>query len=143
MRGLGRCLKVLRCAKTWRKYLLRQAIVTFTLYCACCGRRSRSGLEALVGSISVEARRHALQTNAQRAYTLDCAEIFALPTWTSVTILTAKFLHDITLYAKPGQKVALVGATGAGKTTITNLVNRFYDIRSGQILYDGIDISAH
>lgn len=52
-----------------------------------------------------------------------------------------EILHDITLYAKPGQKVALVGATGAGKTTITNLVNRFYDIRSGQILYDGIDIS--
>lgn len=52
-----------------------------------------------------------------------------------------EILHDITLYAKPGQKVALVGATGAGKTTITNLVNRFYDIRSGEILYDGIDIS--
>ncbi len=50
-------------------------------------------------------------------------------------------LHDITLYAKPGQKVALVGATGAGKTTITNMVNRFYDIDSGKITYDGIDIS--
>jgi ATP-binding cassette subfamily B multidrug efflux pump len=49
-------------------------------------------------------------------------------------------LHDITLYAKPGQKVAFVGATGAGKTTITNLINRFYDIADGQILYDGIDI---
>jgi len=49
-------------------------------------------------------------------------------------------LHDINLYARPGQKVALVGATGAGKTTITNLINRFYDIDSGQILYDGIDI---
>ena len=49
-------------------------------------------------------------------------------------------LHDITMYAKPGQKVALVGATGAGKTTITNLINRFYDIDSGKITYDGIDI---
>ena len=49
-------------------------------------------------------------------------------------------LHDITLYAEPGQKVAFVGATGAGKTTITNLINRFYDIQDGTILYDGIDI---
>ncbi len=49
-------------------------------------------------------------------------------------------LHDITLFAKPGQKVAFVGATGAGKTTITNLINRFYDIHNGRILYDGIDI---
>ncbi|MCC8017061.1 MAG: ABC transporter ATP-binding protein/permease [Lachnospiraceae bacterium] len=50
-------------------------------------------------------------------------------------------LHDITLYAEPGQKVALVGATGAGKTTITNLINRFYDIQNGSITYDGIDIA--
>ncbi|MCI1634893.1 ABC transporter ATP-binding protein [Bifidobacterium sp.] len=50
-------------------------------------------------------------------------------------------LHDITWFAKPGQKVALVGATGAGKTTVTNLINRFYDIQQGQILYDGIDVS--
>ncbi|MCC8028571.1 MAG: ABC transporter ATP-binding protein/permease [Lachnospiraceae bacterium] len=49
-------------------------------------------------------------------------------------------LHDITLYAEPGQKVAFVGATGAGKTTITNLINRFYDIQKGSITYDGIDI---
>lgn len=49
-------------------------------------------------------------------------------------------LHDISLYAHPGQKVALVGATGAGKTTITNLLNRFYDIDQGTIFYDGIDI---
>ncbi len=49
-------------------------------------------------------------------------------------------LHGITLYAEPGQKVAFVGATGAGKTTITNLINRFYDITDGRILYDGIDI---
>jgi len=49
-------------------------------------------------------------------------------------------LHDITLYARPGQKVAFVGATGAGKTTITNLINRFYDVQKGEIFYDGIDI---
>ena len=49
-------------------------------------------------------------------------------------------LHDISLYAKPGQKVAFVGATGAGKTTITNLLNRFYDIENGKIRYDGINI---
>lgn len=49
-------------------------------------------------------------------------------------------LHDINLYAEPGQKVAFVGSTGAGKTTITNLINRFYDIQSGTITYDGIDI---
>ncbi len=49
-------------------------------------------------------------------------------------------LKDISLYAKPGQKIAFVGATGAGKTTITNLINRFYDIDSGTILYDGIDV---
>ena len=50
-------------------------------------------------------------------------------------------LHDITLYAEPGQKVAFVGATGAGKTTITNLINRFYDIKDGKIRYDGININ--
>ncbi|MCD8124729.1 MAG: ABC transporter ATP-binding protein/permease [Lachnospiraceae bacterium] len=49
-------------------------------------------------------------------------------------------LHDISLYAKPGQKIAFVGATGAGKTTITNLINRFYDIEDGKIRYDGINI---
>lgn len=49
-------------------------------------------------------------------------------------------LHNISLYAKPGQKIAFVGATGAGKTTITNLINRFYDINSGKIRYDGINI---
>lgn len=49
-------------------------------------------------------------------------------------------LHDITLNARPGQKIALVGGTGAGKTTITNLINRFYDISKGTIIYDGIDI---
>ncbi|HJF20146.1 MAG TPA: ABC transporter ATP-binding protein/permease [Enterococcus columbae] len=49
-------------------------------------------------------------------------------------------LHEINLFAKPGQKIAFVGATGAGKTTITNLINRFYDIQKGQITYDGIDV---
>ncbi len=51
-------------------------------------------------------------------------------------------LNDISLYAKPGQKIAFVGATGAGKTTITNLINRFYDIQSGSITYDGLDIKS-
>ena len=50
-------------------------------------------------------------------------------------------LHDITLYARPGQKIAFVGATGAGKTTITNLINRFYDIGDGKIRYDNININ--
>ena len=49
-------------------------------------------------------------------------------------------LKDLTLYAKPGQKIAFVGSTGAGKTTITNLINRFYETRSGVITYDGIDV---
>ena len=49
-------------------------------------------------------------------------------------------LHNISLYAKPGQKIAFVGSTGAGKTTITNLLNRFYEIQSGKIRYDGINI---
>ena len=50
-------------------------------------------------------------------------------------------LHNISLYAEPGQKIAFVGATGAGKTTITNLINRFYDIADGKIRYDGININ--
>lgn len=50
-------------------------------------------------------------------------------------------LHDIEMYAKPGQKIAFVGATGAGKTTITNLINRFYDIQDGKIRYDGINVN--
>ena len=50
-------------------------------------------------------------------------------------------LHDVSIYARPGQKIALVGATGAGKTTITNLINRFYDIADGKIRYDGININ--
>ena len=50
-------------------------------------------------------------------------------------------LHHIDLYAKPGQKIAFVGSTGAGKTTIINLINRFYDIQDGKIRYDGININ--
>ena len=49
-------------------------------------------------------------------------------------------LKDISLYAKPGQKIAFVGSTGAGKTTITNLINRFYDVQGGAVVYDGIDV---
>ena len=52
-----------------------------------------------------------------------------------------EILHNITLYAKPGHKIAFVGATGAGKTTITNLINRFYDVEDGKIRYDGININ--
>lgn len=51
-------------------------------------------------------------------------------------------LHDINLYGRPGQKIAFVGSTGAGKTTITNLINRFYDIQEGMILYDGINVKG-
>ena len=51
-------------------------------------------------------------------------------------------LHDVSLYAEPGQKIAFVGSTGAGKTTITNLINRFYDIDAGTITYDGIDVRS-
>ena len=51
-------------------------------------------------------------------------------------------LHDVIFYAKPGQKLAFVGATGAGKTTITNLINRFYEIQGGLITYDGIDVKS-
>lgn len=53
-----------------------------------------------------------------------------------------RILTDLSLYAKPGQKIAFVGATGAGKTTITNLINRFYEIEGGEITYDGINISS-
>ena len=49
-------------------------------------------------------------------------------------------LKDVSLYAKPGQKIAFVGSTGAGKTTITNLINRFYDVQEGRVTYDGIDV---
>ena len=52
----------------------------------------------------------------------------------------AVVLHDVALYAKPGQKIAFVGSTGAGKTTISNLLNRFYDVQEGKVTYDGIDV---
>ncbi|MFD0704636.1 ABC transporter ATP-binding protein [Alloscardovia venturai] len=99
-----------------------------------------SALTELVGSISSESTtsRNAMQGGTN--YTRLRGDI----RFTNVDFSynpDREILHDITLYAEPGQKVALVGATGAGKTTITNLVNRFYDIRSGSILYDGIDIS--
>ena len=61
--------------------------------------------------------------------------------WTLVTIDDKIVLHNIEMYAKPGQKIAFVGSTGAGKTTITNLINRFYDIQDGKIRYDGININ--
>ncbi|MFH5848926.1 ATP-binding cassette domain-containing protein, partial [Clostridium perfringens] len=50
-------------------------------------------------------------------------------------------LHNVSIFATPGQKIALVGSTGAGKTTITNLINRFYDIADGKVRYDGININ--
>ena len=59
----------------------------------------------------------------------------------SATRRARTVLHDVSVYAEPGQKVAFVGATGAGKTTITNLINRFYDIADGKIRYDGININ--
>ena len=60
---------------------------------------------------------------------------------TSATRRASLSWHDVTVWAEPGQKVAFVGATGAGKTTITNLINRFYDIEDGKIRYDGININ--
>ena len=70
-----------------------------------------------------------------------CRAMCGSTTWTSAMTPDKIVLHDITLYAKPGQKIAFVGATGAGKTTITNLINRFYDIADGKIRYDGININ--
>ncbi|MGM9554799.1 MAG: ABC transporter ATP-binding protein [Faecousia sp.] len=72
-------------------------------------------------------------TPLEGAITMDCVDFGYVPEKT--------VLHDITLYANPGQKIAFVGATGAGKTTITNLINRFYDIADGKIRYDGININ--
>ena len=72
-------------------------------------------------------------TPLQGDVTLDCVD-FAYEEGKPV-------LHDVTVFAKPGQKIAFVGATGAGKTTITNLINRFYDIADGKIRYDGININ--
>ncbi len=72
-------------------------------------------------------------TQVKGHITMDCVDFGYTPEKT--------VLHDITLYATPGQKLAFVGATGAGKTTITNLINRFYDIADGKIRYDGININ--
>ena len=64
-----------------------------------------------------------------------------LMVWILDIMMKKMVLHDIKLFAKPGQKIAFVGSTGAGKTTITNLINRFYDIQDGKIRYDGININ--
>ena len=72
-------------------------------------------------------------TELKGAITMDSVDFGYVPEKT--------VLHDVTLYANPGQKLAFVGATGAGKTTITNLINRFYDIADGKIRYDGININ--
>ena len=72
-------------------------------------------------------------TLLQGAITMDAVDFGYVPEKT--------VLHEVTLFANPGQKLAFVGATGAGKTTITNLINRFYDIADGKIRYDGININ--
>jgi len=72
-------------------------------------------------------------TELTGSITMDCVDFGYVPEKT--------VLHDVTLFANPGQKLAFVGATGAGKTTITNLINRFYDIADGKIRYDGININ--
>ena len=69
------------------------------------------------------------------------SSVFFCLDYISVCILFCIDKLDIVLYAKPGQKIAFVGATGAGKTTITNLINRFYDIQDGKIRYDGINVN--
>ena len=86
------------------------------------------------------AWRHPHQADGTVTYTelkgdivMDCVDFGYVP--------EKQVLYDISLYAKPGQKIAFVGATGAGKTTITNLINRFYDIADGKIRYDGININ--
>ena len=66
-------------------------------------------------------------------------EMYVLP-MLCFPMCRAMLYDDVSLYAKPGQKIAFVGSTGAGKTTITNLINRFYEIREGTITYDGIDV---
>ena len=86
------------------------------------------------------AWRHPHQADGTVTYTELCGEI----TMEGVDfgyVPEKQVLYDVTLYAKPGQKIAFVGATGAGKTTITNLINRFYDIADGKVRYDGININ--
>lgn len=105
------------------------------------GRRSLEAAMQLPGDareVALKAKEQAV-TSADGRYTLLRGDV----RFTDVSFgynPQEPVLHDITWFAKPGQKVALVGATGAGKTTITNLINRFYEIQQGQILYDGIDV---
>ncbi|PLS27814.1 ABC transporter ATP-binding protein [Bifidobacterium parmae] len=105
------------------------------------GTRSLKAAEKLHGAareVALKAKEQAV-TSPDGRYTLLRGDV----RFTNVTFgydPAKPVLHDITWFAKPGQKMALVGATGAGKTTVTNLINRFYDIQEGQILYDGIDV---
>lgn len=106
------------------------------------GTRSLKAAEKLRGSareVAIKAKEQAV-TSSDGRLTLLRGDV----RFTNVTFgynPDKPVLHDITWFAKPGQKVALVGATGAGKTTVTNLINRFYDIQEGQILYDGISVA--
>ena len=107
------------------------------------GTRSLKAAEKLKGSareVAMKAKEQAI-TSPDGRLTLLRGDV----RFTNVTFgynPDKPVLHDITWFAKPGQKIALVGATGAGKTTVTNLINRFYDIQEGQILYDGISVSG-
>ncbi|WP_258926902.1 ABC transporter ATP-binding protein, partial [Bifidobacterium breve] len=107
------------------------------------GMRSLKAAEKLKGSareVAMKAKEQAI-TSPDGRLTLLRGDV----RFTNVTFgynPDKPVLHDITWFAKPGQKIALVGATGAGKTTVTNLINRFYDIQEGQILYDGISVSG-
>ena len=107
------------------------------------GTRSLKAAEKLCGSaceVAMKAKEQAI-TSPDGRYTLLRGDV----RFTNVTFgynPDKPVLHDITWFAKPGQKIALVGATGAGKTTVTNLINRFYDIQHGQILYDGISVAG-
>ena len=106
------------------------------------GTRSLKAAEKLQGAareVAIKAKEQAV-TSPDGRYTLLRGDV----RFTNVTFgynPDKPVLHDITWFAKPGQKIALVGATGAGKTTVTNLINRFYDIQEGQILYDGISVA--
>ena len=107
------------------------------------GTRSLKAAEKLKGSareVAMKAKEQAI-TSPDGRLTLLRGDV----RFTNVTFgynPDKPVLHDITWFAKPGQKIALVGATGAGKTTVTNLINRFYDIQHGQILYDGISVAG-